>query len=480
MELVRAQDKIPEVKKIRVCIIEMKVYHVLAQRKLGIRAYYNFVNSMGIFRFRTEKPGVSTVLYHVLKTTSTLKKYSASQFLALPVCDDGAFAATINAFAENIPTLFIGGQNLFVVATCKCMRYIVKYGVTPNAPIVFACFGMIVSGFGDKTRALEIGEVAFELCQMHGYTESLPFSIQLIFSFVRPWLKPLTDFESPIRQTLDTAIKNGQLTLIMSIFYIYVALYIQTQRGTLQDIIKEYEAFIPKYKGFKGGTGGIDINIQFAYKLAFPDTENTSLNGGVMQEDQTLKWAKENNEDFVPYLMDYFKLQLLMHLGDPVEAAEYTKLAAAFGVSAFPGAHYAMRGTFVAGVANAMAYQKTGKAKYLKTFKTMQKRMVGWQKAKNPNVSHFIHFLDAEHARLQQKSAKAKQSYSEALSQTRRLGFRFDAAFVSERLCSFHMEGKEMDQAREYLLESIRLYEEYGARTKVLQLKADYRTFLKS
>ena len=104
--------------------------------------------------------------------------------------------------------------------------------------------------------------------------------------------------------------------------------------------------------------------------------------------------------------------------------------------------------------------------------------MIGWQKASKPNVAQFVHFLNAELARIKKDNEEAKRLYVEALILNRRLGFRFDAAFTNERICSLHLAANESDEAKEYLCEALKLYDEYGAKTKVMQLKKAYSQFL--
>ena len=456
----------------------MKVFNSLAQRENGLIAFVNFVNSVKAFKLPTIKPGAPAVIYQIAKTTNFLKKYDAEKLLALPESENAALAASLTAFAESLGALFLAGPNLFVVSTCKAMRCIVKHGVTTHAPLIFACFGTIVAGMGNRKRGLELGEVALELCDIHNFSEALPMSVQMVFGFVRFWLKPMGEFEAPVRYTLECATKNGQVELVIANFYLHVAMYIETQKGTLQDIIKEYETFYPKYADFKGGKGAIQANMQFAYKLAYPSRDNTSLNGDVMNEAEALEFAKEFREDFIPYMIDYFKLQLTMYIGDPIQACTYEKNTLPLGASVMPSSHYAMRGHFAVGVVNSMAYELTRRTKHLTMLRKMRKKMHAWQKEGNPNVGHLVHFLDAENARAKGKDGEAKVAYTKSLVISRRLGFRLDAAFTNERLFTL-CAGKDDDKAREFLVEAISLYSDYGARTKVVQLKDKYRAVLR-
>ena len=61
---------------------------------------------------------------------------------------------------------------------------------------------------------------------------------------------------------------------------------------------------------------------------------------------------------------------------------------------------------------------------------------------------------------------------------SRRLGFIFDAAFANERLCELVLD-TDREEARDYLLEAIELYNEYGAQTKVLYLEEKFAPLLR-
>lgn len=138
----------------------------------------------------------------------------------------------------------------------------------------------------------------------------------------------------------------------------------------------------------------------------------------------------------------------------------------------FPGFYSIMLETFHRGVALYAMARKTNKYKYKRQAKKIRKKINQWQKAGNPNVSHFVTFLDAEQAALNKKYDLAEDNYSKAIVTVARCGYLNHAALFNERYADFLMtvrndEGEAMYRWRE----AIRYYKDWGAHGKANHLE---------
>jgi tetratricopeptide (TPR) repeat protein len=108
--------------------------------------------------------------------------------------------------------------------------------------------------------------------------------------------------------------------------------------------------------------------------------------------------------------------------------------------------------------------RKTKKHKYVKRAKQIAAKIKSWVKKGNPNVNHYIIFLDAEKAAFYGQHDKARILYSQAFSTASRTGFQQDAALVSERFGEFLLyDLGNKERAVPQLKDAIRLYSNWGA-----------------
>jgi len=99
---------------------------------------------------------------------------------------------------------------------------------------------------------------------------------------------------------------------------------------------------------------------------------------------------------------------------------------------------------------------------------------VGWQKAGNPNVKHFVLFLDAESAAVNNKHEQAKTRYVEAINVASHDGYLHYVALFNERYAGYLSEYPALaDEAEKRRSEAIRAYREWGAHAKVAQMTGE-------
>ena len=132
----------------------------------------------------------------------------------------------------------------------------------------------------------------------------------------------------------------------------------------------------------------------------------------------------------------------------------------------------------------ALAYRVDGKAKRIRTAKTMKQRLKTWVKQENPNVLHFLHLLQAELHYCSHKYDAAEEEYEAAIKASMRTGFKLDYALSNELLSLFFADRNnslfDMKKARFYMESSVKSYESYGAANKVLHMKDAYSNLLSS
>ena len=129
---------------------------------------------------------------------------------------------------------------------------------------------------------------------------------------------------------------------------------------------------------------------------------------------------------------------------------------------------------FISGLSCFAAFAETKKKKYLKVAKIQQKKLKTWMDNGNPNVNHYVAFLEAESAACQKK-AVAVDLYTTAIQQAAQDEQVHLAALASERLGEFHLNVmRKKDEATYRLDQSMHYYGQWGAVAKVQDIHSKY------
>eukprot|EP00980_Cylindrotheca_fusiformis_P003217 scaffold732_cov114-Cylindrotheca_fusiformis.AAC.5 len=137
-----------------------------------------------------------------------------------------------------------------------------------------------------------------------------------------------------------------------------------------------------------------------------------------------------------------------------------------------PSIFHVMFETFHRAIALFAMARRTRKRKYRSTANKLAKRIEGWVRSGNPNVSHYHAALLAEQAALNKKYDLAEENYKNAIVLAARSGHMHHAALINERYAEFLLEERLDEQESKYRLEeAIRFYEEWGAFGKVEVLR---------
>ncbi len=101
-----------------------------------------------------------------------------------------------------------------------------------------------------------------------------------------------------------------------------------------------------------------------------------------------------------------------------------------------------------------------------------------WVDKGNPNVGRYDELLKPEFASLDGKGPRAKLHYEKAILLCGRRGVRNVWALAHQRRGEFHLREGNDDDALYDINNAIRLYEDWGAKAKVEQLKEKHGKLL--
>ena len=477
-QLVNSQPRIPAHEKVRVALVELKVKCARRDFQAASSTFRHMIKQLGGGTL-SRSPSTLAVLYHVMTTANQLKKYDKKKLEELPECTNPSMAAALSCHAAVSASLYVANPNLFVIAACKSVQWSLRYGVSKNTITGFCCFAMLLVSMDETAKALELAESALAICEIYNYKEALPLGVAIIFGFVRHWSRPLQQFVSPMQYGIDVGTRMGCMGDVAVAMNTFGLLLVLTSVQTLPETVDDLKRFRQKLRDGNHDDQACftECNLQFAIKMAVPHQENESvtLNGDYMTEAGMRTVAKENNDTILAAFVDYFKMQLLVYFGQPLDAAKLGTKVKDMGFKFAQGTHMVPRNSFMIGIANVLSYKENGRSTHLRVAKAMLKRLQKWAQQSNPNVLHFLNLLQAELFAVTKKEKDAQHCYTEAMTASSRMGFRLDFALASELYALFQSDFRgDKSMACYYMEQALNAYESYGAMNKVLHLKRAY------
>ena len=165
--------------------------------------------------------------------------------------------------------------------------------------------------------------------------------------------------------------------------------------------------------------------------------------------------------------LDLGRLEYLVLYGEYEQAADFAiKIGEQFAEKC-PSHFFGMMETFHRGVALYAMARRTKKRKYKTHAKRIRKTIKTWMRKGNPNVEHYLLFLNAEQAAINKDFKSANESYKRSIALAARTGNLHHAGLLNERYAEFLLRDmKDEKEACYRLQEAIRFYKEWGAEKK--------------
>jgi hypothetical protein len=211
---------------------------------------------------------------------------------------------------------------------------------------------------------------------------------------------------------------------------------------------------------------------QTVMNLRGRSSSTSALNGEALDEDEALKWAKEEGDDAFCLAVRRAQVYIATYFADYRRAAEIALAHGDKAVALAPG-HFGNVEVAFACALSCLAATRcfANKTKYRNRGVRFAKLLKKWHENDNPNCVAHDALLDAERCALDKKESKALKNYEVAVLLAGRRGLVNLQALCNERFADYLVICNDINEASYRFNEAIRLYEEWGASKKVEQLK---------
>ncbi|WP_153734940.1 helix-turn-helix transcriptional regulator [Aquibacillus halophilus] len=423
----------------------------------------------------SSRPSKSVVAKELLLTKLRLPNDPAL-LKELPEVSDEKIEAMMELMSTILPATFFYNKEVFAILICKYMRLMVKYGRSPMAPAVIAIYGVLLcTGFSQFEKSFKIGKVAVDLAN-DSNLPSVKGKVYVVFGgVIGQWIDNPKKWDTYLEEGLELCLSTGDFVYtnmamgahINSIYTRESLDYIAEKNRQYQEVLEQTrDDFI---------TRNTRLFMQFSRCLEGHTENRLSLSDADFDETTFFEDIALDQISNITYFQYYtYKTQLHYLYGEDkiamIMAARTRPFIPYADHMPYLGEYY-----FYSGLAMLRLGDKIHRKEIINSINVLSK----WSKSSKAGFWHKVLLLQAERARLNGKKYQAMDLYDQAISEAKSSGYERNEALANELAGVFYLSLGKDRVGKAYLEEAVQLYQNWGAKLKVDQLKVDYPSFFK-
>ncbi|MGZ4981061.1 MAG: diguanylate cyclase domain-containing protein [Methylobacter sp.] len=459
---------------------KVRLQAYVAQNRLS-EALDSALHGLRLLEIKLPKaPNLLQVINKLLHTKALLKKKNLADLHALPEMTDPAKLEAMELLGLALPPAYWTSQELVSLIVFQMVHESVIHGYSPNAGYGYSWWGITECAMlGNIDAGYEFGEFAIELAKKHQLNLQQPlfFAAWIIRKFKQPLRETITVFE----QTYALSLEKGDFEYASYARNNTIQTLFHTGHS-LDALLSEMELAHRDLLRFQLGSSLYwhDIWWQTALNFVQESAQPHLLGGPAYDEAVSLPQHLKVNDASTLFLLYCAKLMLSCFFNEKDHALNYAKQARFYskggiGMHAFVLFHFYES---LALIANRESAGLIGKLLILYKVRVNQRKLKKWAAYAPDNYRHHWLLVEAEYLRISGQSDKATRYYDLAIDQAQRNGFIHEEALGNELAARCYIRREQNQLAVYYLKQALHLYERWGSRAKVAQLKAEFAHLL--
>jgi len=381
----------------------------------------------------------------------------------MPYATDLVVVDTMEILQKAVRFAFADDIDLYVLLCCESMRWICKHGLTDTSGASVASFANVITHrFGDFETGTRLAELAIMIVDRQKNKFNETQALNTANMNVLGWVRPIkTRLPYHIRAYKSGMLSGNTEGACVSKWFSYWVLY--HSASPLAVLEEDMRLTIPKVK--KMGLPFFATVMSMLWQLALNlmgDSDNTTLLVG--------KGINEKEEKFqkMPFsmILATFRSYGLAVFGDFEAGAEDALERGNSYIHKMIGMQYGLE-PFYRGISLYAMARKTGLKKYKTAAIEVRQQYKTWVHKGCVNLVGLLKLLDAEHAALSGKKAKARKKFEDAIATLIEGAFYNNAGLACERYGTYLSEIGQADGLKKQLSEAVDHYNRWGAKRKV-------------
>jgi len=409
---------------------------------------------------------ISFISTRIILAVMNLNKQEKLRILSDPVIE-----IVFNIGSSTGPSLYMVRPELVLVGIHFIVKNALKYGINFEVLYLIITYGSVCIHMGLIDTGYHYARLAFDVMKQNKNIYQSA-SIYFVYNFlIAHWKHHLRSTLQDLQDACHRALDEGDFEFASLTIQAYCN-HMLYAGFPLDEVENKVLQTLKMLKTIKHQTSIklLNKNAQIVFNLRYCETDPCIFDGPYYIDE---KIDKENKKFISPYPW----MIMLSFLFEKYDLLLEQASAARKRLAALPGTIYISLYFFYTTLACCAIYKDASeKAKKLLWKRIMKgrKKMKKWAHHAPMNYLHKLHLINAEIARLRNKTQKALELYDAAIAGARENLYLQDEAIAHELAARFCLERDRDFVARAYMNEARLCYQKWGATAKVRQLDEKY------
>ncbi|PLP99578.1 trifunctional serine/threonine-protein kinase/ATP-binding protein/sensor histidine kinase [Cupriavidus pauculus] len=466
-----SERAITTVERALVTCLRLDVFLVLDQSDRAVASCLSFLRHVGIDW--SPHPSDEEVRREYDSIWTSLGERSVEELIDLPLMEDPAALATVEALSKLFAPAVQTDANLTCLTICKAVSLSLAHGNCDASCVLYANMGRVAGRrFGDYQAGYRFGQLGCDLVDRRGLNRFEAKTFLCFSIFVVRWVKPVSMCRDLLRRAFAAANRSGDLSYgAYACNNLNSDLLFAGEPLAAVQLEAEHGLAYAEKVGFGLVTDFINTQMAFIRTLRGLTPVFGRLNGNAFSEESMEAHFRMSPDLALPECKYWTrKLQARYLSGDLAEAmAAATQAQALLSVcySFFEEAEY----HFFSGLTHAaLCDALTDPSPHLEALALHYHALKSWAENCPENFLTRAALLGGEIARIEGRILEAEQLFEQAIRAAQDSGFPHCEAIALERASRFYA-ARGLDRiAHGYLRDARYAYMCWGADGKVRQL----------
>jgi PAS domain S-box-containing protein len=405
-----------------------------------------------------------------------------SSLLDLPRMTDPQSIAAADILFELIASTYNTNQQLFTLIALNLVNLSIEHGNTVVSTQGYAAYGIILcGGLKDFDAGYKFGQLALALVENLAATEIKCCVIFHVYAFIMPWKRSLREVLQPSLTAYQIGLETGDLQFgVFSAYsYCFHAFWAGSPLPELTTEMADYSQVMAKIHQ-EHIRSYHDRYWQLGLNLLGENDNPLYLSGRAYNEEQMLAIILETGDVYSLFEIYFLRLYLGYLFGDLDRAIAHAPLAEQnlSGSSSLICSAIFYFYDSLTRLAIFSTASESEQSEILAKVAANQDKMRFWEQHAPMNFAHKVYLVEAELARVLDRSADAREYYDLAISLAQEHEYLNEVALAYELAGKFYLAKQQKHTARHYLQDACYAYQRWGANAKVRDLVTRYPQFL--
>ncbi|MBF0238462.1 MAG: AAA family ATPase [SAR324 cluster bacterium] len=461
------EDKIP--------IYEIRLQWLFARNQIG-KAVTEGVGLLKRIGFGLPaKPNQLHLVAYLLRVKLNLWGRSDEDILSISDTGSAHALSVLRIMHHTAHSAYMAFPNLFPVAVFRSIMFASRMGYYPEIAFAFSAYGMILCGIlGDMDEGYRIGQLAIKLNERPMTRRFHARSMFLVDGLIRHWKEPLRDTLGDLLKNYKIGLEIGDISFGTLSAHLYCG-YSYFAGIPLKSVFEEMQTYGSQIRRHKQQTFHYyhSIFMQALSNLMEETQEPWLMEGTYYSESKLLEIHLTAHDETAIFVLFMHKMILNYLFGNFQQALENT-LEIEKHINSLTGCVHIPLFRFYESLTllrlSKTADKKTARSHLGKVKKNL-KQLKLWSTHSPANYQHKLDLVLAEFHALHHHLDQAIQYHTQAIDGARKHQYLQEEALANELAGVFYLEQGQTQVARVYFIEAHRLYEQWNATAKVMQLR---------